>query len=120
MRASSRASSCAATAATAPVRSAVTARTSTRASGSPSLADDTQIIPITTGRPASGLRGKDVTHFRIAMPAPFAGIALKSPFGEASRYTLGGICHSFPAYSTKPSRTRSIASCGSIARRTVS
>ena len=79
--ASSRPSSWAATAATAPVRSAVTERTSTSASGSPSAADDTQIIPITTGRPASGLRGKEVTHLRIAMPAPLAGIARKSPWG---------------------------------------
>ena len=115
VRASSRASSCAATAATAPVRKAVTARTSTSAIGSPSTADDTQITPITTGRPACGFPGNDVTHLRIASPAPLAGIARKSPLGEASRYTFGGICHSFPAYSTNPSRTRSIASAGSIA-----
>ena len=79
--ASSRASSWAATAATAPVRSAVTERTSTSASGSPSAADDTQIMPITTGRPAAGLRGNEVTHLRIASPAPLAGMARKSPFG---------------------------------------
>ncbi len=48
-------------------------------------ADDTQIIPITTGRPASGLRGNEVTHLRIASPAPLAGIARKSPCGAASR-----------------------------------
>ena len=83
--ASSRASSCAATAATAPVRSAVTERTSTSASGSPSSEFDTQITPITTGRPAAGLSGNDVTHFRIASPAPRAGIARKSPLGAASR-----------------------------------
>ena len=52
VRASSRASSCAASAATAPVRSAVTERTSTSASGSPVSAEETQIIPITTGSPA--------------------------------------------------------------------
>ena len=85
MRASSRASSCAATAATAPVRSAVTERTSTSASGSPVSADDTQITPITTGRPAAGLPGNEVTHLRIASPPPRAGIARKSPFGGASR-----------------------------------
>ena len=68
VRASSRASSCAAIAATAPVRSAVTARTSSSASGSPDSADETQIIPITTGRPAAGLPGNDVTHLRIASP----------------------------------------------------
>ena len=83
--ASSRASSWAATAATAPVRSAVIERTSTSASGSPSKADDTQITPITTGRPAAGLPGKEVTHLRIAMPAPRAGMARKSPLGDASR-----------------------------------
>ena len=85
LEASSRASSCAATAATAPVRSAVIERTSTSASGSPSDTDETQIMPITTGSPASGLPGNEVTHLRIARPAPFAGIARKSPFGEASR-----------------------------------
>ena len=63
----------------------MTERTSTSASGSPSDADETQITPITTGSPASGLRGNEVTHLRIASPAPFAGIARKSPFGEASR-----------------------------------
>ena len=83
--ASSRASSCAATAATAPVRSAVIERTSIRASGSPDSALDTQIIPITTGRPTSAFPGKEVTHLRIASPAPLAGIARKSPFGAASR-----------------------------------
>ncbi len=55
------------------------------ASGSPSSALDTQITPITTGSPAAGLFGKEVTHFRIARPAPRAGIARKSPCGEASR-----------------------------------
>ena len=72
-------------AATAPVRSAVTARTSSSASGSPSSAEETQIIPITTGRPAAGLPGNEVTHLRIARPAPLAGIARKSPSGAASR-----------------------------------
>ena len=83
--ASSRASSCAATTATAPVRRAVIERTSTRASGRPSEIDETQIIPITTGSPAAGLAGNDVTHLRIARPAPLAGIARKSPWGKASR-----------------------------------
>ena len=92
--ASSRASSCAATAATAPVRSAVTARTSISASGSPVSALDTQIIPITTGSPRAGLPGNEVTHFRIASPPPFAGIARKSPAGGTARYTFGGIPHS--------------------------
>ncbi len=83
--ASSRASSCAATAATAPVRRAVTERTSTSASGCPSASDETQIIPITTGRPAAGLPGNEVTHFRIARPPPLAGMARKSPSGGACR-----------------------------------
>ncbi len=82
---SSRASSWVATAATAPVRSAVIERTSTSASGRPSSADETQIIPITTGRPAAGLPGKEVTHLRIASPAPLAGMARKSPRGGTSR-----------------------------------
>ncbi len=60
-------------------------RTSTRASGRPSDTDETQITPITTGSPAAGLAGNDVTHLRIASPAPFAVIARKSPCGEASR-----------------------------------
>ena len=79
LRASSRASSWAATAATAPVRRAVIARTSTSASGRPSSAEDTQIIPITTGNPAAGLRGNEVTHLRMARPAPC---------GRASRGSL--------------------------------
>ena len=51
----------------------------------PSSADDTQIIPITTGSPARGLPGNDVTHLRIATPPPLAGMARKSPCGGASR-----------------------------------
>ena len=85
LAASSRASSWAATAATAPVRSAVTERTSTSASGRPSSDEDTQIIPITTGKPTRGLPGKEVTHLRIASPAPRAGMARKSPPGGVSR-----------------------------------
>ncbi len=84
MRASSRASSWAATAATAPVRSAVTERTSTRASGHPSWAEETRIAPITTGRPAAGLRVNEVTHLRIASPPPRAGMARKSPPGASA------------------------------------
>ena len=57
------------------------ARASTSASGSPFDALDTQITPITTGSPSTGLPGNDVTHFRIATPAPMAGIARKSPAG---------------------------------------
>ena len=82
--ASGRASSWAATAATAPVRSAVTARTSTSASSSPSSADDTQIAPITTGRPAAGFprERRDPLEDRDAA-RPLAGIARKSPPGGA-------------------------------------
>ena len=85
LRASSRASSWAAIAATAPVRSAVTERTSTSASGWPSSAEETQIRPITTGNPSRGLPGNEVTHLRIARPPPLAGMARKSPLGAASR-----------------------------------
>ena len=46
---------------------------------------ETQITPITTGRPPAGLPGKEVTHLRIAMPPPLAGMARKSPSGGASR-----------------------------------
>ena len=102
------------------MRSAVIERTSISASGSPDSALDTQIIPITTGRPTVALPGKEVTHLRIARPAPLAGIARKSPFGAASRYVFGGMTHSPLAYSTNPWRTRSIASSGSIAARTES
>src|SRR5918995_44151 len=66
--ASSRASSCAATAATAPVRSAVTERTSTSASGSPSVAEETQIMPITTGSPASGVLDEALAHALDRLP----------------------------------------------------
>ena len=64
---------------------AVTERTSTSASGCPSSAEDTHSTPMTTGSPRAGLPGNEVTHLRIARPAPFAGIARKSPCGEASR-----------------------------------
>ena len=85
LRLSSGPSSCAATAATAPVRRAVIARASINARGSPFSELETQIIPITTGSPWRLLPGNEVTHFRIARPAPLAGIARKSPAGEASR-----------------------------------
>ena len=71
-----------ATAATAPVRSAVTERTSASASGRPSAAMEMKIAPITTGRPAAGFRGNDVTHLRMASPPPRAGMARKSPPGR--------------------------------------
>ena len=40
--------------------------------------------PVTTGRPRSGFRGKEVTHLRVAKPSPRAGMARKSPPGGAS------------------------------------
>ena len=83
--ASSRASSWVATAATAPVRSAVTERTSARASGRPSSALEMEIVPMTTGSPEPGFPGKEVTHLRMARPEPSAGMARKSPAGGAWR-----------------------------------
>ena len=83
LAASGRASSCAATAATAPVRSAVTARVSISASGWPFSSSDTQITPFTTGSPRAGFPGNDVTHLTIASPEPRAGIARKSPFATS-------------------------------------
>ena len=85
MRASSRASSWAATAAAAPVRSAVTARASSIASGSPVSASETSTMPVTVGSPRRGLTGNEVTHFSIASPSPRTGIARKSPFGGLGR-----------------------------------
>ena len=49
-----------------------------------------------------------MTHLRIASPAPFAGIAEVSVW-RGVEIGLGGICQLPLAYSTKPSRTRSIA-----------
>ena len=83
--ASSRASSWVATAATAPVRRAVTERTSASASGRPSVALEMEIVPMTTGSPAAGSSGNEVTHLRMASPEPSAGIARKSPAGGACR-----------------------------------
>ena len=80
-----RASAGAATAADAPVRSAVTLRASTMASGSPVVASDTRITPVTVGSPRAGLPGNDVIHLTIARPSPIAGIARKSPHGGLSR-----------------------------------
>ena len=85
MRASSRASACVATAATAPVRSAVTERASSSISDSPVCALDRQITPVTVGRPRAGFPGNDVTHLSSANPPPRAGIARKSPNGGLSR-----------------------------------
>ena len=79
VRAPSRASASEATAATAPVRSAVTARASSSASGTPVFASDRQTTPLTVGRPCAGLPGNDVTHFSSASSPPRAGIARKSP-----------------------------------------
>ena len=81
-----RASAAAATAATAPVRSAVTARASSSISGALVSASDRQTTPITVGRPwPAGLPGNDEIHLSIAKPPPSAGIARKSPCGGASR-----------------------------------
>ena len=53
-----RASATLATAADAPVRSAVTLRASTMASGSPVVASETRITPVTVGRPARRVAGE--------------------------------------------------------------
>ena len=89
-----RASACVATAATAPVRSAVTERASSSISGCPVVASERQMTPVTVGSPRSGLPGNDVIHFSSASPSPRTGIARKSPNGGHSRYTLGGITQS--------------------------
>ena len=81
----SAASTCVATAATAPVRSAVTARASSSMSGAPVSASERQMTPITVGRPRAGLPGNEVIHFRSATPSPRAGIARKSPNGGLCR-----------------------------------
>ena len=54
-------------------------------SGSPVVASDTQITPVTVGSPLGGLPGNDVTHLTSAKPSPRAGIARKSPYGGLSR-----------------------------------
>ena len=82
----SRASASAATAATAPVRSAVIAPASRSISGSEVRASLTQTTPMTVGRPCcSGLPGNDEIHLSIAMSPPRAGIARKSPKPGLSR-----------------------------------
>ena len=98
-----------ATAATAPVRSAVTERASSSISGSPVFASDRQITPVTVGSPCAGLPGNEVIHLSSAKPSPRAGIARKSPNGGLSRYTFAGIAHSPAWWRSRPSRTRSIA-----------
>ena len=70
-----------ATAAMAPVRSAVTAGASSSASGSPVRASDRQTTPLTVGIPLARLPGNEVIHFSSAKPPPRAGIARKSPYG---------------------------------------
>ena len=83
--ASSRASAREATAATAPVRSAVTERASSSATGALVVASLRMTTPITVGRPCSGLPGKDEIHLSIASPSPRAGMARKSPCPGLSR-----------------------------------
>ena len=85
VRAPGRASATLATAAEAPVRSAVTLRASTMASGSPVVASETRITPVTVGSPRAGLPGNDVIHLTMASPSPIAGMARKSPHGGLSR-----------------------------------
>ena len=104
-----------ATAATAPVRRAVTERASSSISGSPVVASDRQMTPITVGRPRAGLSGNEVTHFNSASSPPRAGMARKSPYGGLGRYTLAGIVQSPAWYRAKPSRTRSMAAVGETA-----
>jgi hypothetical protein len=85
VRASGAASTCAESAAAAPVRNEVTAAQSTMAASSPVSPSDSRSAPVTTGNPRRGLPGNEVTHFTIANPSPRAGIARKSPFGGESR-----------------------------------
>ena len=59
------------------------------ASGSLVSASLTSSMPITVGRPRSGLAGNDEIHFRIARPSPSAGIARKSPCGGDLEVDLG-------------------------------
>ena len=116
----SRASACAETAAAAPVRSEVTEAHSISATSSPVSAFETTSTPATTGSPRAGFPGKEVTHLRIASPAPRAGIARKSPSGGASTYTFAGITHSPAAWRSNASRVRSTASAGPTAAKTAS
>ena len=95
-----------ATAATAPVRSAVTERASSTISGCPVVASERQITPVTVGRPRAGLPGNEVIHFSNASPPPRAGIARKSPYGGLWRYTLAGITQSPAPKRKNASRTR--------------
>jgi hypothetical protein len=82
----SRASALAATAATAPVRSAVTARASSSIRGALVSASERQTTPMTVGSPCpAGLPGNEEIHFSIANPPPSAGMARKSPCGGDSR-----------------------------------
>jgi hypothetical protein len=118
--ASSRASAVAETAAAAPVRSEVTLAQSAIARSSPVSALDTSSAPVTTGSPRAGLPGNDVTHFRIAIPSPRAGIARKSPAGGASTYVFAGITHSPARWRRNAVRVRSIASAGGTAANTAS
>ena len=85
VRACSGASARVATAATAPVRSAVTERASSSISGWPVVASERQMTPVTVGSRRSGLPGNEVTHFSRASPSPRTGIARKSPNGGHSR-----------------------------------
>ena len=73
------ASARAATAATAPVRSAVTDRASSSICGWPVVASDRQMMPLTVGSPWAGLPGNEVIHLTSARSSPRAGIARKSP-----------------------------------------
>ncbi len=120
VRASAAASARVATAATAPVRRAVTERASSSISGWPVSASDRQITPVTVGRPRAGLAGNEVIHFSSARPSPRAGMARKSPNGGLGRYTLAGITQSPACRCRNASRTRSMAAAGDTARSTAS
>ena len=111
-RASGRASARVATAATAPVRSAVTERASSSINGAPVSASDRQITPLTAGTPRAGLPGNEQIHLSSAIPSPSAGIARKSPNGGLCRYTLLGIAHSPAWWRSSASWTCAIASVG--------
>jgi hypothetical protein len=102
------------------VRSAVTDRASSTASGSDVRASDRQTTPMTVGSPRAGLRGNDEIHLSIARSPPRAGIARKSPKPGLSRYTFAGIVQSPRWWARNASRVRSMASAGDTAASTAS
>ncbi len=92
-RASGRPSAREATAAAAPVRTAVNHVASSTASGRAVAGSERMKIPITAGSPwRDGFCGCELTHVTPAAPSRNDGIARKSPPCSGSgRYTFGGM-----------------------------